>query len=484
MQNTPHSSAPVLLWFRQDLRLKDNSALQAAIQTGRPLVAVYIHDPVSEGEWQPGGATQWWLHHALVDLNQQLVDLGGQLLIRRGDSLGCVSQLITELSVRSVYWNRRYEPVIRDRDAAIKKQLREDGIEVKSFNSALIHEPHTISKKDGTPFKVFTPYWKHCLKQAKEAPVQVALKKAVFHKNASGSESISSLGLLPAIFWDEQFYKAWDPTAKGAARLLKTCVASKLAGYEHGRDILDEDATSRLSPYLHFGQIGPRQIWEAVKAKDTGEKGTCRYLAEIGWREFSYALMYHFPHTSTEPLRPEFADFPWESDQQLMKAWQTGQTGFPVVDAGMRQLWKTGWMHNRARMITASFLVKHLLQPWQDGARWFWDTLVDADLASNTQGWQWTAGCGADASPYFRVFNPILQGEKFDPNGDYVRRWVPELTGLPNNLIHTPWEADTFALAEAGIVLGRDYPFPVIEHAAGRARALKAYGLFKATTKK
>ncbi len=484
MQDISQSSAPILLWFRQDLRLKDNSALQAAIETGRPLTAVYIHDPDSEAEWSPGGATQWWLHHALVDLNQQLEDLGGQLLIRRGDSLQCIQRLIKELAAESVYWNRRYEPIIRGRDAVIKKRLREDGIEVKSFNSALIHEPHTISKKDGTPFKVFTPYWKHCLKQTKDAPVRVELKKAVFLKSAPHSESISSLALLPSISWDEQFYKTWDPTAKGAARLLKTCVSSKLAGYERGRDILDEDATSRLSPYLHFGQIGPRQIWEAVKAKDNGEKGTYRYLAEIGWREFSYALMYHFPHTSTEPLRPEFADFPWESDKQLMTAWQTGQTGFPVVDAGMRQLWKMGWMHNRARMITASFLVKHLLQPWQDGARWFWDTLVDADLASNTQGWQWTAGCGADASPYFRVFNPILQGEKFDPNGDYVRRWVPELTGLPNNLIHTPWEADAFALADAGIVLGRDYPFPVIEHAAGRARALKAYGLFKATTKK
>lgn len=484
MHDSLHSSQPVIIWFRQDLRLQDNAALRAVIETGRPLIAVYIHDPDGEGEWKSGGATQWWLHHALIDLEQQMEKLGNQLVIRRGDSLHCLRELIRESAAGSVYWNRRYEPVIRKRDASIKNQLREEGIEVKSFNSALLHEPHTISKKDGSPFKVFTPYWKHCTKQPKEAPVQVDLKNAVFFNNTPQSESISSLGLLPSISWDDLFYEAWDPTAKGAAKLLKTCVASKLERYEGGRDILNEEATSRLSPYLHFGQIGPRQIWHAVKANDNGGNGTSRFLAEIGWREFSYALMYHFPHTATEPLRPEFADFPWESDERLMKAWQTGQTGFPVVDAGMRQLWKTGWMHNRARMITASFLVKHLLQPWQDGARWFWDTLVDADLASNTQGWQWTAGCGADASPYFRVFNPILQGEKFDSEGDYVRRWVPELGKLPQGLIHQPWEAGGLELAEAGVVLGKDYPYPVIEHAAGRARALKAYELFKATTKK
>ena len=483
MQNASHSTAPIILWFRQDLRLQDNPALQAALQTGRSLVVVYIYDLESEAPWRPGGATRWWLHHALEDLNRQLEALGGRLILREGDTLETLQGLIKETGAESVYWNRRYEPIIIERDTDIKHALIDDGYEVKSFNSALLHEPHTITKKDGTPFKVFTPYWKHCLKQPKDLPIKVTLKNVSFHEPVPQSVSIGSLGLLPKISWDEDFYKDWDPTTQGANKLLKACVTSKVKGYERGRDILGEDGTSRLSPYLHFGQLGPRQIWKAIRDSGEDGKGVNRYLAEIGWREFSYALMYYFPHTSLEPLRPEFSDFPWEKDEKLLKAWQSGQTGFPVVDAGMRQLWKTGWMHNRARMITASFLVKHLLQPWQDGARWFWDNLVDADLASNSQGWQWTAGCGADASPYFRVFNPILQGGKFDPQGDYVRRWVPEIARLPDDVIHTPWEADAFALAEAGVVLGKDYPYPVIEHAAGRARALKAYGLFKATTK-
>jgi deoxyribodipyrimidine photo-lyase len=475
---------PVLLWFRLDLRVEDNPALQAAIESGRPIVPVYILDVAGETEWSMGGASYWWLHHALKDLDKQLRELGASLILRRGDSKAELQTLLHETGATSVYWNRRYEPQIIERDKEIKQQLLTAGFEVQSFNGSLLHEPHTVSKKDGTPYKVFTPYWKYCLSLKKPIPVKADLKTASFFKDKIASEGLDSWELLPTIGWDEQFYQEWDPTVVGAKRLLRDCVKSKVSRYECGRDLLGEDGTSKLSPYLHFGQLSPRQIWQAIEASaDSHGQGARRYLAEIGWREFSYYLLYHFPHTPLEPMRPEYQDFPWDRDEKLLTAWQKGETGFPVVDAGMRQLWKTGWMHNRARMITASFLVKHLLQPWQDGARWFWDTLVDADLASNTQGWQWTAGCGADASPYFRIFNPILQGEKFDPEGDYVRRWVPELEKLPNRLIHKPWEADALELAEAGLVLGKVYPFPVIEHSAGRARALKAYELFKVSMK-
>ena len=472
----------LVVWFRQDLRLQDNEALQAAVDSGRTLIPVYILDKSGERDWKLGGASRWWLHHALNDLDQQLNAFGGSLVLRRGKALEVLIQVLDELNASAVYWNRRYEPHAIERDSEVKSALRQRGVTVQSFNSSLLHEPHTIQKKDGTPFKVFTPFWKHCLKQPKEPPVEVQLNEASFYTGRSVSDSLNAWKLLPNLSWDKEFYESWDPSQTGARDLLGQFIAQKMEGYDQGRDQLGLDGTSRLSPYLHFGQIGPRQIWETA-AHGAGE-GTRRFIAEIGWREFSYHLLYHFPHTPTEPLRTEFEDFPWETDPDHLSKWQQGKTGYPVVDAAMRQLWQTGWMHNRARMIVASLLVKHLLQPWQEGARWFWDTLVDADLASNTQGWQWTAGCGADASPYFRVFNPILQGEKFDPQGHYVRRWIPELSGLPNEVIHKPWEADSKQLADAGVTLGSDYPHPIIAHGAGRARALKAYELFKASNKK
>lgn len=476
------SDAPTLLWFRQDLRLQDNSALRAAMEAHRPLLAVYILDDEGEGVWVPGAASRWWLHHALADLDAQLKKAGGTLILRKGESLKVLRQLVEQTGAKGVYWNRRYEPHIVERDKEIKAALRSGDLEIKSFNSALLHEPHQIKKKDGTPFKVFTPYWKHCLKKPKEDPVKIDLKKVEFTFSGIRSDRLDDWNLLPDLDWDSGFYDAWEPTSAGGRQLLSKCVSDKLSVYHTSRDILDKDATSKLSPYLHFGQIGPRQIWAAMTDSQAVGKG--RFLAEIGWREFSFHLLYHYPQTPLKPLRPEFQDFPWEKDAQLLEVWQKGQTGFPVVDAGMRQLWQTGWMHNRARMITASFLVKHLLQPWRTGAHWYWDTLVDADLASNTQGWQWTAGCGADASPYFRVFNPILQGRKFDGEGDYVRRWVPELAKLPNRCIHTPWEADQSDLQAAGVVLGENYPHPVIGHTEGRNRALKAYEFFKASTNK
>jgi len=474
-------STPVILWFRQDLRLEDNPALQAAIQSGKPILPVYILDEAAEGSWTFGEASRWWLHHALTDLRLQLKGLGGELVFQRGKSLELLQNLVSKSGAYALYWNRRYEPLIIKRDKRIKTILSDSGIEVRSFNASLLHEPHTVLKKDNTPFKVFTPYWKHCLKMEKTRMVSALLKKAQFVGGAVRSENLDSWNLLPTIPWDKEFYDSWKPTVAGGSKLLKQFTRRQLARYGDGRNMLAEDGTSRLSPYLHFGQLGPRQIWDEVSKYDT--PGNYRYLAEIGWREFSFYLLYHFPHLDLKPLRSEFEDFPWEKDEQLFDAWSKGRTGFPLVDAGMRQLWQTGWMHNRARMITASFLVKHLLQPWQDGAYWFWDTLVDSDLASNSQGWQWTAGCGADASPYFRVFNPILQGKKLDPDGIYVRRWVPEIGRLSNRFIHQPSKAPETELDSAGIRLGIDYPFPIIDHSAGRSRALKAFELFQAVKK-
>jgi deoxyribodipyrimidine photo-lyase len=327
----------------------------------------------------------------------------------------------------------------------------------------------------GNPFQVFTPFWKNCLANLKFGIPLKAPKKLTPFEKPLKSVAVAKLGLLPKIKWDGEFPAAWDPTRKGAEKRLKDFVAAPVKNYPTNRDIPKLDGTSRLSPYLHFGQISPLEIVDAVRTAGLlGVIGGDKYVAEVGWREFSQHLIHHFPETPDRPLRKEFEKFPWAPDKKLLRAWQIGRTGYPIVDAGMRQLWQTGWQHNRVRMIAASVLVKHLLQPWNAGAKWYWDTLVDADLGANTMGWQWAGGCGADAAPYFRVFNPVLQGEKFDPDGDYVRRWVPELAKLPAEWIHQPWEAPMHVLAEAGIKLGKDYPVPLIGLTEGRDRALKA----------
>ncbi|MBK1858993.1 deoxyribodipyrimidine photo-lyase [Cerasicoccus arenae] len=470
---------PTLIWFRQDLRIHDNPALQAAIERGGSVIPVYLFDEAGEGDWRPGGASCWWLHHALQDLAAQLDKHGLRLILGIGQSASELKRLIAETGAGAVYWNRRYEPAVILRDAKIKEALTQRGLEAKSFNSALVFEPWEIKNQSGKPFQVFTPYWKHCLKRAIPAPVEVELKHAHAPRNWPATRALEELALLPRIAWDTGFFPFWTPTSAAAKQRLGKLAASHASGYTRNRDRPDMDGTSRLSPYLHFGQIGPREVFAAFARYDAeGTKGGRKFLSEIGWREFSYQLLYHFPHIPTEPLRAEFNHFPWEMDETLLSAWQKGLTGYPIVDAGMRQLWTTGWMHNRVRMIVASLLVKHLLVPWQEGARWFWDTLVDADLASNTQGWQWSAGCGADAAPYFRVFNPILQGQKFDPNGDYVREWIPELRPVATSIIHKPWEGGGEQLG--GVVIGRDYPTPIIDHSRGRNRALQAYGKLKA----
>lgn len=471
--------AATIVWFRQDLRLHDNPALLAAAQRGAVL-PVYILDETGEGRWPMGGASRWWLHHALAALDAALRERGSELLLARGESGAVLRDLIRQSGADAVHWNRRYEPSAIARDAAIKEELGAAGVEVKSFAAAVLFEPHTVRNKTGGPFQVFTPFWRHCLTLEVAEPVKSPAGALQRPAKVPRLLRLDELGLLPAVPWDAGLRAQWEPGEAGAAKRLRKFLSGAIERYAEERNLPDRDGTSALSPHLHFGEIGPRQIWSAVRAlsRDTGvfpaSRGAQVFLSEVGWREFAYHLLYHFPHTAERPLREEFARFPWRRDAGQLRAWQRGRTGYPIVDAGMRQLWATGWMHNRVRMIAASFLVKHLRLSWQEGAAWFWDTLVDADLAANTLGWQWTAGCGADAAPYFRIFNPILQGVKFDPSGDYVRRWVPELAQVPAQFIHAPWEASPLELSAAGVVLGRSYPHPIVDHAQARTAALEA----------
>jgi deoxyribodipyrimidine photo-lyase len=477
------NGAPTIVWFRQDLRVQDNAALQAALEQGGAVVPVYILDEKGEEKWGLGGASKWWLHQSLKTLDESLRERGSRLILARGETLKVLRRLVKETGACAVYWNRRYEPAVVARDKAVEASLREDGVEAKSFNSALLFEPHEIANKQGGPFQVFTAYWRHCL--SREFAPEIVIKTKIFPAVKRWPESVElkALRLLPEIPWDEGFYAAWTPGEAGAKKRLGYFLKTSAAGYGKTRNVPGEDGTSRMSPHLHFGEIGPRQIWAAARKQSErsgvfpANAGVQMFLSEIGWREFAHHLLAHFPETPTRPLREKFADFEWASDAggKKLKAWQRGLTGYPIVDAGMRQLWATGWMHNRVRMIAASFLVKHLRLSWTKGAEWFWDTLVDADLANNTLNWQWSAGCGADASPYFRIFAPVLQGMKFDGDGAYVRRWVPEVAGLPDKFLHAPWEAPAEVLANAGVRLGANYPSPIVEHKTAREEALKAF---------
>jgi len=467
-----------LLWFRRDLRLTDNPALVRALEDGQ-VIPVYIHAPQEEGHWTPGGASLWWLHHSLVALGEDLRARGADLVIRQGPSLETLQDLIRETGAQQVFWNRLYEPALIERDKGIKQALRDAGIKAESFNAALLFEPWAVAKQDGDPYKVFTPFWKTCLGLGVPCDVTPAPKRIRTPSDRPKGETLESLGLLPELDWDAGIGELWQPGEAGALERLADFMVEAVAGYDEMRNRPDRDGSSRLSPYLHFGEIGPRQAAAAclvAKARHGGKaahQGIDSFLREIGWREFAHHLIYHFPATTDEPLDPRFREVPWSQvDEMTLNAWRRGHTGIPLVDAAMRALWTTGWMHNRARMVVASLLTKNLGAHWLTGANWFWDTLVDADLASNTLGWQWTAGCGADAAPYFRVFNPVLQGERFDPDGDYVRRWVPELARLPLKYIHKPWEAPEAVLKSAGVRLGGNYPRPIVDLAESRRQAL------------
>jgi deoxyribodipyrimidine photo-lyase len=475
--------SPALIWFRRDLRLADNPAWQALIDEGHTPIPVYIHDE-PDADWQPGAASAWWLHHSLISLQKSLRKHGSDLLIFQGKPGSLLPGILQQARTRRLAWNSCYEPAYTARDTRIRQALERDGYRISCHNAALLREPREHLKKDGTPYRVFTPFWKKLFSIGPGRDVIAAREPPPAFDSGRFRDSLSvdSLRLLPAVNWDKAFYDHWKPGEEGAWKALLGFDEDKLLDYPIRRDMPANSGTSRLSAHLHFGEISPLQIWDTLSslAATTTSCGlilaTESFLRQLAWREFSHHLLYHFPSTPLESMDRRFNGFPWKCNyKHELHRWQNGKTGIPLVDAGMRELWTTGYLHNRVRMIVASFLVKNLLIPWQEGARWFWNTLVDADLANNTMGWQWCAGCGADAAPYFRVFNPVLQGEKFDKEGHYIRRWIPELGNLEKRYIHKPWAADPSVLAAAGIVLGKDYPEPVVDLQESRRRALGAW---------
>ena len=463
----------VIMWFRQDLRLSDNPALLNAIQQGRVL-PVFILD---EGnDWSIGGASRWWLHHSLLALNESLQ---GNLWILRGDAAELLPQLAREHSASYAFWNRCYEPSIIRRDSLIKEQLTADGITATSSNGSLIWEPWENLKQDGTPYKIFTPFYKYAIaNNPPAAPSPAANANFDTVKCLQGKNRIDDLNLLPEINWYEQIASQWQPGELGARQRLQNFAENGLYDYRDGRDYPAKRSVSMLSPHLHFGEISPREAASVVKQAgdiDSNEEQAAHFIRELAWREFSYYTLYHFPHICQQNMKSQFDRFPWVKDQKSLCLWQQGQTGFPLVDAGMRELWQTGTMHNRVRMIVGSFLVKNLMIHWLEGARWFWDCLLDADLANNSCSWQWVAGSGADAAPYFRIFNPVTQSTKFDPEGSYIRKYVPELNGLSNKAIHDPSSAAASELEKAGVILGEHYPRAIVDLKESRVRALDAY---------
>ena len=468
-------SSPVIVWFRQDLRLSDNPALHAAAATGAPVFPVFILDDDAAGDWKPGSASRWWLRKSLASLD---ASLGGTLRLLYGEAGRIIPQLTGDTGATAVYWNRCVEPWRVERDADIKSTLLSRDIEVHTFNGSHMYDPAEIRKQDGPPYRVFTPFYrKGCLENGPEprAPLPVPPDLQLDRNVDKGHRQSDSD--LTAYSWFDGGTREWDPGETGARRTLERFIEHGLADYAEGRDRPDRESVSYLSPHLHFGELSPQQARAAVLEQRGQVPEECidKFLSELGWRDFSAHLLLQAPDMPERNLQKKFDRFPWLDDEDLCMAWETGKTGYPIVDAGMRELWRTGYMHNRVRMIAASFLVKNLLQDWRLGERWFWNSLLDADLANNAASWQWVAGCGADAAPYFRIFNPVTQGKKFDPAGDYVRLHVPEIADLPDKFVHCPWEAPAEVLDEAGIELGKNYPAPIVDLPESRQRALDAY---------
>jgi deoxyribodipyrimidine photo-lyase len=464
---------PLIIWFRADLRLTDNPALAFAAASGRPILPVFVLDDDVAGDWRMGAASRWWLHGSLEGLAADLGKHRVPLILRSGGAAKTIRALVRETDAAAVVWNRRYEPRGVRQDAALEKALTADGIDVKTFNAALLFEPGEIRNKSGKPFKVYTPFWR-TLRTMEIAPAGRAPKSLLAYQGRVTSDALDDWKLLPTKpDWAGGMRKMWTPGEAGAKKRLAAFLR-RIENYPSGRDRPDEVGTSELSPHLHFGEISPRQIWHAVSMHHHGAAAE-KFLSELAWRDFNHHLLAEHPAMPDEPLDKRFRKMPWSKSEKNFDAWTRGQTGVPMVDAGMRQLWTTGWMHNRVRMIVASYLIKHLAIHWRRGEAWFWDTLVDADLANNSGNWQWVAGCGADAAPFFRIFNPVLQGEKFDPKGAYVRKWVPEIAKLPDPYIHKPWEASDDILVKAGVTLGSTYPEPLVDLAAARDRALDAF---------
>ncbi len=471
-----------LLWLRRDLRLADNPALLHASVNATETIPVFIHSPDDDGAWSSGAASRWWLHHSITALDTALRPYGSRLIVRQGPALVTLRQLIADTGATLVTWNRLYEPASIARDTLIKTMLTEEGIEVQSHNAALLFEPWTIRNAQQQPYRVFTAFWRTAqLQLDRLEPPARAPRQLSGPAKWPSSLTIDELELLPQIRWDSGFALRWQPGEAGALKQLKR-FARSASHYRTARERPDLPGTSSLSPHLHFGEIGPRQIFAGLQLQAppaAAADSLASFARELGWREFAHHLLFHFPQTPDEPLDRRFLAWRWRRSTQDLRAWQRGLTGYPIVDAGMRELWHTGWMHNRVRMIVASFLTKNLQLHWLEGARWFWDTLVDADLANNTLGWQWTAGCGADAAPYYRIFNPVLQAEKFDPDRRYLRQWVPELTALPDRWIHQPWAAPAAVLADARVVLGATYPRPIVDLQQSRGDALAAYAAIR-----
>jgi len=478
-------AAPIIVWFRDDLRISDNPALSEAIESGRTLLCVYVLDEESDGIRPLGGAARWWLAGSLRALMQSIAGRGGSLILRRGKAIDIIPSLARQVGATAVHWNRRYDAAGAAIDDAVTAALASRNVAARTFQASLLYEPLSIRTSAGTPYSMFTPFWRQARsldlpRQPLPPPARISNAPQA---NGLVSEKLEHWKLEQAKpDWMAGLGEIWKPGEAGARVRADAFFASGLPGYAKLRDRPDLPNTSRLSPHLRFGEISPFQLWHAARLAVSAPRGTRpdaldleKFLAEVGWREFSYHLLHHYPNLGSQNFQRQFDRFPWRSDSKALKLWQTGQTGYPIVDAGMRQLWATGWIHNRVRMLVASFLVKHMLLDWRAGEAWFWDTLVDADLANNASGWQWVAGSGADAAPYFRIFNPVMQGETYDPQGGYVRRWVPELAQMPKEFIQEPWRAPAMTLRGAGVTIGTTYPEPMIDHRAARERALAAF---------
>lgn len=462
-----------IVWLRNNLRLQDNACLFQAAQQGSRLILLYIAEE-STLPWAMGQASQWWARNSLLAFQADLKKkYQATLILEKGDPEIILRSLIKKSKATHLFCPWVFEPYFLNRDKKLNDNLSRLGINIHWFNDSLLHAPWEYRNRSGAPWKVFTPFWKAL--QGLEKRMCYALPRPFQSVDAISSLTIDELYPLPSIPWYVNFEKQWVPGEEGAKIRLAHFLKEKLPHYAIGRDRPDQDYTSRLSPHLHFGEISPLQIWHAALRFKHHEK----FLSELAWREFSYHLLYYFPDLPEKPFRSEFSQFPWKKNKKHLLQWQQGRTGYPIVDAGMRELWATGTMHNRVRMICASFLIKHLLQPWQTGEAWFWDTLLDADLANNAASWQWVAGSGADAAPYFRIFNPILQGEKFDPEAKYIKTWVPELKDLPPTYCHAPWTAPREVLKQSHCELGKNYPLPIVEHTLARQRALDAYRMIK-----
>ncbi len=467
----PASDQPAIVWFRDDLRLADHAALHAAIESGRPLVPVFVLDAGSAEPWALGGASRWWLHHSLASLAASLQARGSHLILRRGDAQASITEIAAETGAAAVFTGGSADPWARRVDQAVAEAF---GGTLHRMRTTTLFHPDSVRTKSGGAYSVYTPFANACRALGGPKPPLPAPKQ-IRTAAAPRSDRLDDWGLLPVRpDWAAGLRDTWTPGEAGAMERAGDFLAHGLPGYAAARDRPAGDGTSMLSPHLHFGEISAGQLWHLAHQRP-GSQSRDIFIRELLWREFCANLLWHNPDLPRAPLKPEFGKMPWRDDKPALSAWQQGQTGIPIVDAGMRQLWQIGWMHNRVRMIVASFLIKHLMIPWQDGEVWFWDTLVDADLANNAGNWQWVAGCGADAAPYFRIFNPVLQGRKFDLHGDYVRHFVPELSRMDPRHIHAPWEAPAGALAAAGVVLGESYPHPIVDLAEGRTRALDAY---------